>query len=190
MLLLTACVSLQQQRVEITPGTVPPEIRGARWTDPPVSYCTVRDNEGGFVDYQTFVELTKRAISQWGVPTAYMGDCGHAITAGDGTNEIGWGDLGGAPNNLNEAGNTNLRYRSTLGGGSPEIVEADITIERTPAQGRGTEDCLYTTLMHETGHLFGVQHLGSSTVMSPVITDCLQELTPDDLAAIHQLYGD
>jgi hypothetical protein len=189
LLLLTSCVSLQQQKIEVTPGTVPPEIQGARWPDMPVSYCTVRDDQGGFVDYQTFVRLLQQAISQWGVPTAYSGDCGHAIEAGDGTNEVGWGDLG-APSNLNEAGNTNIRYRSTPGRGTPDIVEADITIERTPAAGRDTEDCLFTTLLHETGHLLGVQHLDASTVMSPVISDCIQELTPDDQAAIHALYGD
>jgi len=63
-----------------------------------------------------------------------------------------------------------------------------VTIEREPARGRDGIECLYTTLLHETGHVFGVPHLEASTVMSPVITDCLQALTPADIAAIEALY--
>jgi hypothetical protein len=187
-LLLSACVRIEQQSVEVTAGTVSPELRGAKWAHLPISYCTVRNEQGGFMDYRTFVALTQRAMAGWGVPTAYDGDCGHGIIEGDGQNEIGWGDLGNEPGHLGEAGNTNIRYRSTLAGGPPDIVEADITIERTPSRGRDTEACLYTTLLHEAGHLFGVQHLDAGAVMSPVIENCLQALTPADLAAIAELY--
>lgn len=187
-LVFLGCIEVvRQERIEVTPGTVPPEIQGARWPELPISYCTVNDGEGGFVDYQTFVAMTQRAVAAWGVEAVYDGDCGHGIDPGNDANEIGWGNLAANPSNLNEAGNTNLRYRSALGG-PPDIVEADITIEREPAHGRGTEECLYTTLLHETGHLFGLPHLDQLTVMSPVITDCLQELTQADRAAIQERY--
>ena len=186
--LLTACIEIRSETpVEVTPGTVPPEIRDARWPETPVSYCTV-PGEDGFVDYETFVRLTQEAVAAWGVPTTYEGDCSEGITAGNGTNQIGWGDLGGAPNSVNEAGNTNIRYRSRLDGQPPDIIEADITIERQPTSGRDTEECLYTTLLHESGHLFGLPHLDQSTVMSTVITECRQELTPADRNAIEELY--
>ncbi len=186
--LLSACITIQPQQVEITPGTVSPQIEGARWPQTPIAYCTVRDEQAGYEDYDTFVALTQRAMAAWAVPTTYEGDCAGGIVGDDGTNEVGWGELGEAPGTLNEAGNTNIRYRTTPGGGSPDIIEADITIEREPARGRSTEECLYTTLLHETGHLFGVPHLEQGTVMSPVIEDCLQELTPADRASLATLY--
>jgi hypothetical protein len=185
---LTACVEVQQRRVEVTPGTVPPEIRGARWPDMPIEYCVVRDGRGGFVDHETFVALTQQAFVAWGVETAFDGDCNGPIAHNNGRNEIGWGDLAGNPNDLTEAGNTNLRYRSTLLGGPPDITEADVTIHRNPASGKGNETCLLATLLHETGHVLGLPHLGRGTVMSPVITDCLAAPTPDDLAALRELY--
>lgn len=187
--LLIGCIEVvRQEQIEVTPGVVPAEIRGATWPDTPVSYCTVNDDEGGFVDYGTFVELTRRAVAAWGVDSAYEGDCGHGIEPGNGTNEVGWGVLSRDPSSLNEAGNTNIRYRSGPGGGPPDIIEADITIEREAAPGRDSVECLYTTLLHEAGHLFGVPHLDQTTVMSPVISDCHQELTQADLDAIRELY--
>ena len=186
---LSACVEIRQPRVEIAPGTVPPEIRGARWPSTPVSYCIVRDELGGYVDHEAFIALTQQAMSTWGVATTFEGECGGPITPANQRNEIGWGDLKDDPDDLTEAGNTNLRYRSTLLGGPPDITEADVTIHRQPARGKDTEACLYTTLLHETGHVLGLSHLAADTIMSPVITDCLQEPTPADLAALDALYG-
>ena len=186
-LLLGACVSVQQ-RVEVTPGTVSPQIVGAKWPQTPVAYCIVRDDEGGYVDYDTFVALTQRAMAAWGVPTTFAGECDGSMRLGDGQNEIGWGDLGGDPGNLTEAGRTDLRYRSGILGSPPDIIEADITIERVPAQGKATQQCLYTAILHETGHLFGLTHSSAGTIMAPVISDCLQAPTPADLAALNKLY--
>lgn len=185
---LGACIEFRQRRVEVAPGTVPPEIQGARWPDLPIAYCIVQGQQAGFVDDETFVALTQRAFATWGVPTAYEGDCGHPITDGNDQNEIGWGDLEGNPTSLTEAGNTNLRYVSSPFGGAPDITEADITVHREPAHGRDTEECLFTTLLHETGHVIGLTHSAQDTVMSPVIEDCLQEPTPADRAALDALY--
>lgn len=185
----TACITIVEEApIEVTPGVVPEEIRDASWPRTPVTYCIVRDEEGGFADHETFASLTQRAVAAWGIPSAYTGDCDGPITAGNGVNEIGWGDLGSGVQNLSEAGNTSIRYRSTPSGGPPDIIEADITIAREPARGRDNDECLYTTLLHEVGHLFGVPHLEAGTVMSPVISDCLQELTPGDIEAIQRLY--
>jgi hypothetical protein len=185
---LAACVEIRQQQVEVAPGTVPPEIRGAAWPDLPVAYCIVRDAQGGFVDHDTLVALVQQAFAAWGVPTAYEGECNGPLVHNNGRNELGWGDLEGYPDDLTEAGNTNIRYRSSLFGGSPDITEADVTIHRIAASGKGTEACLYTTLLHEAGHVLGLPHLAAGTVMSPVITDCLDALTPADLAERDALY--
>jgi hypothetical protein len=186
--LLAACIEIRQQAVEVAPGTVPPEIRGARWPDLPIGYCIVRDPEGGFVDHDAFAALVQQAFSAWGVPTAYEGECDGPLVHNNGRNEVSWGDLDVTPDELTEAGNTNLRYRSTPFGGPPDITEADVTIHRMPASGKGTEACLYTTLLHETGHVLGLPHLGADTVMSPVISDCLDAPTPADLAKRDELY--
>jgi hypothetical protein len=187
VLLLCACVEVQH-RVEVTPQSLPPEIQGARWPRTPIVYCVVRDSPEGFVPHEALVALVQRAIEAWGLPSAFNGDCPGPITHGNGINEIGWGDLPGEPAALTEAGQTNLRYQSGADGGPPDIVEADVTIERRPARGKDTETCLYTTLLHETGHVLGVPHLGVSTVMAPVITECVQELTATDRAALEELY--
>ena len=186
-LLLCACIELERS-VEVTPQPLPTQVQGASWPETPVSYCIVRDDEGGYVSHDTFVALTREAMEAWQLPTTFEGDCPGPITSGNGINEIGWGDLPGEPATLTEAGQTNTRYQSRPGGGAPDIIEADITIERQPASGKDTEDCLYTTLLHEAGHLFGVPHLAMSNVMGPVTTECLQELTPADREALEELY--
>ena len=185
---LTACIEVYDQRVEVTPGTVPPEIRGAKWPNTPIEYCIVRDGSEGFVDHETLVSLTQQAFAAWGVETQFEGDCGGPIANDNGRNEIGWGDLGKAPDDLTEAGNTNIRYRTSLLGGAPDITEADVTIHREPARGKGNEACLLATLLHETGHVLGLPHLSTESVMSPVITDCLDAPTPEDVRALDELY--
>jgi hypothetical protein len=185
-LLVCGCVELQSS-FEVTPRPLPTEVQGATWPRTPVTYCVVRGEEGGFVPHETFAGLAQDAMAAWPLPTAFQGECPGPVTGGNGINEIGWGDLPGEPATLTEAGQTSLRYLSD-GRGPPDIVEADVTIERLPGIGKATEACLYTTLLHEAGHMLGVPHLATSNVMSPVITDCIQELTPADRAALEALY--
>lgn len=185
LFLSAACIEVERQ-VEISPESVPERIRGARWAEAPVSYCVARDGQSGFVDDAVLTELAQRAVAAWGVPVEFLGDCAAGVVTENDANEIGWGDLGEQGESLTEAGSTNIRYRTGPGGGQPEIVEADVTLETDPAN--PSEACLYTTLLHEAGHLFGVPHLGEDTVMSPVILECRQELTPADRSAIEELY--
>ena len=180
----TACIEVTPD-IEITPESVPERIRGARWDETPVSYCVARDGQTGFVEHAALVQLTQEAMAAWGVPVEFTGDCAAGVVSQNDANEIGWGDLGERGESLTEAGSTNIRYR-TQDGGPPEIIEADVTLETDPAN--PSQECLYTTLLHEAGHVFGVPHLGEDTVMSPVILECRQELTPADLAALDELY--
>src|SRR5687768_29264 len=60
MLVLTlSCVTIEQRTIEVTPGVVPEELRGARWEKLPVSYCFVA-SEVGYVSFDRFVDLTNR----------------------------------------------------------------------------------------------------------------------------------
>lgn len=186
-LVLAACITIEVP-VEVEPESVPAEIEGARWPNPPVPYCIVRDPEGGFADHETLVALTQEAMEHWGVPTLYEGDCPGPLETNNGRNEIAWGDLPDAGAFLSKAGSTNLRYLTRVLNGDTEITEADIVINRTPPAGKDSTECLFSTLLHEAGHFFGLFHLEAG-VMSPVITECYQELTPADREAMDALYN-
>lgn len=190
LLLLLACLTLAgcttiTTRIEVTPGTVPPQIRGASWPDLPVSYCVAQDE--GFVSHDELVDLTQQAFERWQVETVYEGTCSGLVAGANGRNEIYFGEIGHEGSRINEAGNTHLRYRNVLSGGT-QIVEADIVLDRNPPSEQRSSDCLFTTLLHETGHFLGVQHQATPAVMAPVINECLQELTQTDRQAIDELY--
>jgi hypothetical protein len=68
-------------------------------------------------------------------------------------------------------------------------VEADITIDTAPpAEFRGG-DCLYSTLLHETGHFLGLEHLPAPAVMASETSTCLGTLTGADREALRARYG-
>ncbi|MGE0227457.1 MAG: matrixin family metalloprotease [Dehalococcoidia bacterium] len=194
-LMAVGCVEVQQRQVEVTPGAVPDELQGARWQSLPASYCIVADDRG-FVAAERFVELTIEAFERWGVAATYDGPCSEA-TAGNGRNEIAWGSPDDASRNHPEGGAyqvgwTKLVFRQCPsgcpGGAKTEITEADILILPSPPEEFQTEECLFTSLLHEAGHFFGVQHLESPAVMAPASDDCAQRLTPADVDAIEVLY--
>jgi hypothetical protein len=189
VILTLACVKFERE-VDVTPGTVPPEVEGAYWPDTPVSYCIVRGSEPGFVEHDVLVQTTMEAFDAWGIETSYEGECEGRAEQGNGRNEVSWGELGSeGSSSLAKAGNTNIRYRTTpLGGGAPDITEADIILDADPPAGKDSVECLRSTLLHETGHFLGLHHLGGETIMSPVITDCLQEPTQADRDALAELY--
>jgi hypothetical protein len=190
LLLASACTEIRQT-VKITPEPVPEEIEGALWPDQPVHYCVVRDDQG-FADYEDFVRLTERAFRAWGIAVVNDGACSGPAQQGNRVNEIGWGIPPQRGDDLHEAGFTRLLYErcaaNCLGQSGPEIVEADIEITPDPPRRLASLDCLYSTLLHETGHLLGVHHLDSPAVMAPVSFTCADELTAADRQALDQLY--
>ena len=136
-----------------------------------------------------------RAFAAWGVPVTYAGTCGAPVDDND-VNEIGWAALNDAapPNETSyEAGVTNTRYKLCTANCNTDdtvhIIEADIRIDSAPPRDFRTPACLYATMLHETGHFLGIEHLPPPAVMAAETQDCLQALTPADIAAVRARYG-
>jgi hypothetical protein len=184
-----ACVTISKT-VELTPEALPEEVRNAHWQDLPLSYCIVTE-AAGFVPNEELASGVAAAFESWGVEARNRGACA-SVENGDGVNQIGWGDLS-QESALHEAGNTMLRYRTCRlicpGGEGARIVEADIVIDREPPATLRSARCLYTTLLHETGHLLGLQHLEAPAIMAPALAGCPQEPTQRDRQALEGLYG-
>lgn len=196
-LVAAACKIERRIEVEVTPGTVPEEIRGARWQSFPVRYCVFAD-DSGFVPPERFGELVNEAFRRWGAEVISDGAC-DAAERGNDRNEIGWGTAEavtaqGPHAGVFQAGFTRQLFRSCPGGceGGAEsrIVEADVLIEPSPHEQFTSEECLFATLLHETGHFLGVPHLESPAVMAPAASTCPQQLTEADRAALGELYGE
>ncbi len=186
--LLTACVTVQRKvDIQASPETVSPELQDARWPQAsiPIHYCLDPDN--GFEDSGVVLRLLAKAFSAWGVPTVSDGVCNGPVSTDDDRNEISWTKLSQTGSDLTEAGKASLRYR-ILPGGTAQIIEADIQIDNNAPKSRRNQDCLYTTILHETGHFLGLHHLATGTVMAPIVTNCLQDLTPADEQELSQLY--
>lgn len=178
-----------------TPALPPNPDALQRWAGVPVSYCIASD-QTGYVGQDEFTALVARAFAAWGVPAVNNGDC-PAIIEDDDVNQIGWGSLGTGPDargDVFEAGLTSLRYRRCTSGCDPNdpvhIIEADITIDATPPREFRTTRCLYGTLLHETGHFLGLEHLPPPTVMAAETSTCLEALTDADVEALLARYGD
>jgi hypothetical protein len=193
LLVLTAsCVTIDRRQIVLTPGPVPAELQGARWQDLPVRYCFV-SSELEFVAEGRFEELTNEAFARWGLDSKSNGHCDR-VQERNGRNEITWGEapeLGGGA--VYEAGYARVIYsrcvQSCPNGNEATIVEADIFIDPTPPERAQTEECLFTTLLHEVGHFLGVPHLESPAIMAPVSSSCPQDLTAADRQALADLYG-
>jgi hypothetical protein len=166
-----------------------------RWDKLPVHYC-IAHGEEGFIDLPTFQQLTDQAFAAWGVPTVDDGICSGGIDDGDHVNEIGFGTPPGAPppgSRVTEAGLTLTTYSECTANCEPEdpvkLVEADIIIEKTAPREFRSRRCLYSTLLHETGHFLGLNHLPAPAVMEAQTSDCPQQLTQADIDALLQRYG-
>ncbi len=164
-----------------------------RWITLPVTYCIVTGD--GYVSADEFAAAIERAFATWGVPAVNTGACDGMVDEDD-VNEIGWGDLSAATNrgaDTYEAGLTSLRYRECTARCDPDdpvhIVEADITIATSPPGAFRNERCLYSTMLHETGHFLGLEHLAAPAVMAPETTTCPDELTAADRGALFARYG-
>jgi hypothetical protein len=164
-----------------------------RWGTVP-AYCIVI-GDSGYVSHDVLVASIERAFAAWGAPTIDTGAC-DAVTDEDGVNEIGWGDLrtgASRGRGVYEAGLTSLRYRRCTSGcdlNDPvHIVEADITIDAAPPEEFRSPRCLYSTVLHETGHFLGLEHLPSPAVMAAETSTCLETLTDADREAVLARYG-
>ncbi len=165
-----------------------------RWDNLPVHYC-VDVASSGFVPDAAFTQLVEQAFVAWGVPTVDDGAC-YQNMQDDNVNEIGWGTPPGAPppgSNVTEAGVTLTSYRECRAACDDDpvrVVEADIIIEQAPPRRFRTRDCLYSTLLHETGHFLGLAHLPSPAVMAAESSGCLTRLSQADIDALLARYGD
>lgn len=175
---------------------LPPNPSGLeRWRDFPVRYCIVRDGPG-YVSDDEFTQLVEQAFADWGVPATDAGTCGGPIVDNDGVSEIGWGTLGAEAagrRDLYEAGITRVRYSQCTANCDPDdpvrLTEADITIDIAPPARFRTARCLYSTVLHESGHFLGLDHLPPPAVMAAETSTCIQELTEEDRAALAARYG-
>jgi hypothetical protein len=168
-----------------------------RWTELPVHYCIAASAEAGFVPEDAFTSTVAQAFLAWGVAAVDDGTCAGPAVDDDGVNEIGWDHLQNADteqSDVYEAGVTQTRY-SECTRGCPandriSLVEADVRIDTSPPRRFRTEQCLYSTLLHEAGHFLGLDHLPAPAVMAAETSTCPTELTDADLAALRARYGE
>lgn len=171
---------------------LPPNPQGLRrWDTLPVPYCITAEGEG-YVSHELFITAVRRALDAWGVPTLNTGECGPPAQD-DRVNEIGWGVLGSRRGRVYEAGLTQtITSECTANCDANDrirLVEADITIDSEPPREFRSATCLYSTLLHETGHFLGLDHLPSPAVMQAETSLCLTALTDADREALLSRYG-
>ncbi len=175
---------------------LPPNPQGLhRWDTLPVHYC-IDDASRGYVANGEFTRLVQRAFATWGVPTVDDGPCRGSNVQDDRTNEIGWGTPPAASPRragITEAGVTLTTYSECTSGCASDdrvkLVEADILIESEPPAPVRNETCLYSTLLHETGHFLGLDHLPPPAVMAAETSRCPTQLTATDREAVRERYG-
>jgi Matrixin len=161
----------------------------SRWRSTPVEYC-VAPSTAGIVTHERLVSLIGQAFDQWGVQASYQGPCAGPGSEGNGRNEVYWASLGSPDGPTRRAGEAQLRYVScdTCQSGGSYIIEADLVIDPQPPASRHNEACVFTTLLHEVGHMLGAPHLAPPAVMAPIMDACPQQLTEADLRSIAHLY--
>jgi hypothetical protein len=165
------------------------DATSSRWRSTPVQYCVV-PSSAGIVTHDRLVSLLGHAFDQWGVQSSFQGPCQGPASEGNGRNEVYWGSLGSPDGPARRAGEAQLRYVScdTCQGAASYIVEADLVIDPEPPASRSNEACVFTTLLHEVGHMLGAPHLAPPAIMAPVMDTCPQQLTEADLRSIARLY--
>jgi hypothetical protein len=159
-----------------------------RWSELPIRYCIAGFPSTGRVT-EAFENLIQRAFTDWGVASVYDGVCAGQPTEGNGVNEVGWAALGSPRSSaagLYEAGETRKELMGTT------IVEADILLDPTaylqPDTARDRTLCVFSTVLHEVGHLLGLEHSPPPSVMQTGTTECPAVLSAADRATVAERY--
>jgi hypothetical protein len=163
----------EQPSAEDTPGDGTPGdeayLGPVRW-DGEIAICANPAGGPPGLDGDAFVALVERAAARWQevaggiLPLASRGRCAHDPTAlGDGVNAVGWVDDLGLV----------IAAQAWPDADQGVVTEIDVRLSRAyvarprarqPA--RALETCLFSTLVHELGHVLGLDHPRSRTLPS------------------------
>jgi hypothetical protein len=146
-----------------------------------IEFCV--NPEGGPAIDRPLIDVVNDAVTIWqlharGVlPLSVAGLCpGTPVEYDDGVSVVAWRSTGSGI-----LGWTWMADRRT------SVHEADIVLNASPPSISG-ERCLLATLLHELGHVLGLDHQdqGPSIMMKAI--DCVPALSEADIAAVRFLY--
>ena len=155
------------------------------WPDYSLRNLTICVNpEGGPPTERPLAELAAEALAMWQgaagkpLPLTLGGLCpGVRPDQLDGVSVIGWVPVEG------EAIGFAWRVPGRAGG----IQEADIGLEPTHPS-MADDRCLLSALLHELGHVLGLDHRDQGPSIMLPVNYCMPELSPADVDAIRLLY--
>jgi hypothetical protein len=161
-----------------------------RWPKLPPRYCIV-ESDFARVSPERMEQMLQTSFEHWGVKVISDGICDGPAAPGNGRNEVYWTTLKAKDGGTTEVAQTRINVAGCLSceGKTASIVEADIALDYLPPANMVSNECLFTTVLHEAGHFLGLEHLDSGSVMGAVLEKCYDNLTPVDRAAIETLYG-
>jgi hypothetical protein len=149
----------------------------------PLSLCV--DPVGGPAMDRPLVDYVREAMDTWNLvakvplPLSISGSCpGAGTAAGDGRNVVGWRTL--------DPGVDGMASVEAVHG---SVDEADVWLDIPPDVWNGPPPCLRAILLHELGHVLGLDHQPEqSSIMHPQVT-CDQTVPSGaDAAAVRFLY--
>jgi hypothetical protein len=164
----------------------PPDYRFHKWhLGDAITFC-VNPDGGPAQIASPLDDLVNDAVNIWqrhaegSLPLYVSGLCpGASITRGDGISVVGWGSLDGKM-----IGQANVKLSRD------RVKEADILLEASLPADLLSEQCLVRLLLHELGHVIGLDHQAEGpSVMTPSL-DCSLVPVPSerDIAAVRFLY--
>jgi hypothetical protein len=140
------------------------------WWEKPIQYCVNPVGGPPGLDGEAFVALVERAADRWQevadghLPLESQGRCESSPDArGDGVNTVGWTDDLGLV----------IAAQAWPDADQGVVNEIDIRVSRGYFQRLRARDptktlqtCVFSTLVHELGHLIGLDHPGSRSLAS------------------------